>query len=175
MIRRLLSAVLLMVFLFNLGGYYLLFSALQIKASRELSAQLDEGQYSEEETFEVNLPLSLPYPIQGAGFERSKQFFTIGGEHYQVVKHKFENDVLTIVCVKDQRSKDLAGLIRSMDEQQSGDEDQALSKLLQDFLATDVRILSSDPGWSRVISANALTVSAFTDWTSAVFSPPRQA
>lgn len=166
-----------MVFLFNLGGYYVFFSFLQVKATRELSAELDAGSYEEQETIEVSLPLTLPYPIQGAGFERSKQYFAIGEEHYQVVKHKFENDVLTIVCVKDKRSEDIAGLIRSMDQQQSGDEDKApvVSKLLQDFLATDVQILCGGLGWSREISQVKPRASFCADWASMIFSPPRKA
>ena len=174
--RRLLSAILLMVFLFNLGGYYAFFSVLRIKASRELSAQLDQGVYDEQQTIEVNLPLTLPYPIQGAGFERSKQFFTIGEEHYQVVKHKYENDVLTIVCVKDERSKDFTDLIQSMDKQQSGEDGKAslLSKVIQEFVSSDVLMLCLGLSAYREIDRSIFLSSAVTGWNSLVFSPPRR-
>ena len=174
--RRLLSAVLLMVFLFNLGGYYAFFSVLRIKASRELSAQLDQGEYDEQQTIEVNLPLTLPYPIQGAGFERSKQFFTIGEEHYQVVKHKYENDVLTIVCVKDERSKDFTDLIQSMDEQQSGEDGKAslLSKVIQEFVSSDILMLRQGLTCYREIEQSIFISSAASGWNSLVFSPPRR-
>lgn len=177
MIRRILSVVFLLVFLFNLGGYYLLFTALRIKANRELSAQLDKGAYDEQETIEFKIPLTLPYPIQGAGFERSRQYFTIGEEHYQVVKHKYENDVLTIVCIKDERSKNFTDLIASMDEQQSGEDSPAsiAAKVIQDYIPSDMQIILGIQGWCRDIEQHPLTVSSVSGWHQAVFSPPRQA
>lgn len=177
MFRRIVSAIFLLIFLFNLGGYYLLFTALRLQANRELSAQLDQGAYDEQETIEVKIPLTLPYPIQGAGFERSRQFFTIGKEHYQVIKHKYEDDVLTIVCIKDERSKDFNDLIESMDEQQSGEDGPSsiATKVIQDFIPSEMQTILGVQGWCRDIEQHALTVSSVSGWHQAVFSPPKQA
>ncbi|HEY4653031.1 MAG TPA: hypothetical protein VIH22_00885, partial [Cyclobacteriaceae bacterium] len=68
--KRLFSIFFLLLFLFNIGGYYFVFVGLQYKASREFSERLDNNEYDEEETYLFKLPLTLPYQITENGYER---------------------------------------------------------------------------------------------------------
>jgi hypothetical protein len=146
----------LMVFLFNLGGYYLLFWVLKAQANQELSIKLDEGDYSEKETFEIKIPISLPYPLQTRGFERQSGQFTYRGEHYQLVKQKYDNDTLTVVCMKDIKEKHLAQIMDSFSESSGSQplKDGSLnlpSKMLQEFIAITSISISGILGWTQAI------------------------
>lgn len=145
-----------MVFLFNLGGYYLLFWALKAEANQELSIKLDEGDYSENETFEIKIPISLPYPLQTRDYERQSGQFTYKGEHYQLVKQKYENDTLTVVCVKDVQEKRLAQVMDSFSETSGSQpvKDGSLNlplKIAQEFVTINSTSITGTAGWTQSI------------------------
>jgi hypothetical protein len=107
-LKRLVSIFLLTLFLFNVGGYYLVFWGLQQKADNVLTARLDANRYSLNETVELKIPITLPYPLQQNDFERVNGTFEHKGEHYKLVKQKLGNDTLYVVCIKDVAAKSLS-------------------------------------------------------------------
>ncbi len=154
--KKALSLFLLMIFLFNLGGYYLLFWALKAQANQELSVKLDEGNYDQDETIEIRIPLTLPYPLQSKGYERQTGQFVYNREQYQLVKQKYENDTLTIVCVKDVQNKHLANVMDSFSESAINQpiKDGTLNlptKILQEYISILSTSLNGINGWSRNI------------------------
>lgn len=169
--------MLLMVFLFNLGGYYLLFWALKAEANQELSIKLDEGDYSENETFEIKIPISLPYPLQTRGFERQSGQFTHKGEHYQLVKQKYENDTLTVVCMKDIQDKRLAQVMDSFSEASGGQPLKSGSlnlplKMLQEFVAISLITVSGTLGWTQSIQESIYFIGHSLVVLAKPFPPP---
>lgn len=105
-LKRLIAIFFLILFLFNLGGYHLVFWEMQRQAKKDLLYRLDADNYAFGETIILTLPLSLPYNTNTEEFQRvDGGDFEYEGEHYVVVKQKFENDVLYLVCVKNNQSK----------------------------------------------------------------------
>jgi cbb3-type cytochrome oxidase subunit 3 len=156
MAKRAFSILILVVFLFNLGGYYFFFWALRLHANQEVSALLDDGQYDESETFEIKIPLTIPYPLQANGFERISGQFEYRGEHYQIVKQKFENDVLTIVLLKDTKANQLTKASEAFSETSGSQpvKDGSLNvsiKVLQEFVSTLTAALVGQSGWSQTL------------------------
>lgn len=106
--KKLFSILLLAVFTFNLGGYYIAFKWLQISAHRDFIQKLETESYNESETIELKLAITLPYANQVSnGFKRVDGRFEYEGNVYKLVKQKFEYDTLYIVCVKDYKEKQL--------------------------------------------------------------------
>lgn len=106
--KRIFSIILLAVFTFNLGGYYVVFKWLQLSAHRDLVQKLETDRYDESQTIELKLAITLPYANQVSnGFTRVDGRFEYEGNIYKLVKQKFENDTLHIVCFKDQKEKQL--------------------------------------------------------------------
>jgi hypothetical protein len=97
-----------MVFLFNVGGYYVVFWTMQISGENQLSLKLDHDRYSDYQVFLFKLPLTLPYSINQEGYQRVEGSFEHAGQFYQLVKQKLENDTLFIVCIKDHEKKRVA-------------------------------------------------------------------
>ena len=112
--RRLVSIFFLAIFLFNVGGYYLVFWGLQYQAEQIAQKKLETATYAGSDEVTLAIPLSLPYPIYQEGYTRVYGNFEYQGVHYKLVKQKIENDNLIVVCFKDEktdcaRSKALVG------------------------------------------------------------------
>jgi hypothetical protein len=107
-VKKCFSLLLLAAFFFNLGGYYLLFWVLGERADADLSARLDIGSYHPAETFEVKIPLTLPYPVNAESFQRLNGKFEHEGEFYKLVKHRLINDTLIVVLIKHKELKKLS-------------------------------------------------------------------
>lgn len=135
--------MLLMIFLFNVGGYYIVFWGLRFHADQELSVRLDANLYDPEETIELKIPVTLPYPIQSQDFQRVNGQFEHQGQFYKLVKHKLENDTLYVVCIRDVQTRELVNTMDNyvkltQDFSQTSGEKNALiffSKLAKDFCA----------------------------------------
>lgn len=77
---------------------------MKAKAKKDLLTRLDANDYTTDETLVLSVPLSMPYPIYSAGYERVEGDFEQHGRAYKLVKQKIENDTLFIVCIRDDQS-----------------------------------------------------------------------
>lgn len=143
--------MLLLVFLFNIGGYYVIFLGLTQHAKKNLLHRLDASEYLDEQAIVLSLPINMPYPLFGGDYERLRGSFEYRGEYYALVKQKLENDTLFVVCIKDVRQKHIAVTLSDyarIANDQSGASRQAfsfLAKLVKDFTATVNIITVSTP------------------------------
>ena len=96
----------LLVFLFNMGGYYLLFWGLRTHSEKALQLRLDAENYSVNETITLRIPITVPYQIE-TRYERVYGEFEHKGEFFRLVKQRLEKDTLYIVCFKDHQEKRL--------------------------------------------------------------------
>ena len=166
-----------MVFLFNVGGYYIVFWGLQQRYSRELIERLDANLYSEEETIELKIPVTLPYPLNQQEFERVNGKFEHNGEYYKLVKQKLHNDTLYIVCIQDHQQKRLEKTITeyaNLSNDLPSNSDKALNflgKLLKDFESNKNLDLVASGVWCLEIP---LTFHSFKtiDQEREIHSPP---
>lgn len=176
--KKVLAILFLIVFLFNVGGYYIFFWGLDFRAKAKLVQRLDSEDYSDLETFEFKIPLNIPYPLQSRGFDRVHGAFEFNGEFYELVKHKLEGDTLYVVCVKNEKKQNLA---RAFEEyaRVSNDADGAashpgsdlLSKLVKDFNAPSLAEVIKADGWSRTLQHTG-SVEAIIQMAREVISPP---
>lgn len=135
--------MLLFVFLFNVGGYYILFLGLRAQADRRLTLRLDTDGYTPEQTLELKIPVTLPYPLQANGYERIDGRFEHQGQFFKLVKQKLQRDTLYVVCVRDEATRalvetmnDYVQLTQSLPSSDTGQKTlQFISKLIADFYA----------------------------------------
>jgi hypothetical protein len=104
-VKRILSIALVVVFLFNVIGYYGIYVAMLSQARTALNEKIDNEQYKEDQTITVKIPLALPYPVQQDEFQRVQGDFEHQGEFYKLVKQKYSNDTLYVVCIKNVEEK----------------------------------------------------------------------
>lgn len=174
--KRLFSIFFLLVFLLNVGGYYFVFLGLRHSANRSLSIRLDQDHYNEEETFLFKMPLTLAYPIHQTDFERIDGAFEHDGEFYKLVKQRIANDTLFIVCLKDQREKQLTGAMTDFarmtnDLDSSRGDGNLLPKLSKDFDSHSIIEIITRSGW-YLCTFYAACTSSLLDRADPVKSPP---
>jgi hypothetical protein len=103
-VKRTISIALIVLFLFNVIGYYGIYMAMLRQARVSLNEKIDNEQYKDDQTVTIKIPLSLPYPVQ-AEFQRVEGDFEHQGEFYKLVKQKYANDTLYVVCIKSTEEK----------------------------------------------------------------------
>jgi hypothetical protein len=145
-LRRLVSIFFLVVFLFNVGGYYLVFWGMEIQAHKNLITRLDANDYRQDDLVVLSIPLSMPYPIHSGEYERIDGEFIHEGSFYKLVKQKLENDTLFIVCIKDKDATRLATVKADYSKVASNVPTQSksaltyIAKLYKDFNTTEFKI-----------------------------------
>lgn len=97
--RRLTAILLLLVFLFNLGGYQLMFLQLEKESGRQLLAQIDSNAYNESDLIEIRVPINLPYHQNWTDYERYDGEVVVDGVHYNYVKRRLVNDSMSFLCL----------------------------------------------------------------------------
>ncbi len=176
--KKVISISLLLVLSFNIGGYYLIFWVLQKTASIELIQQLDSNQYLEEETIELKIPLSLPYPLQQNGYERINGEFEYQQQRFKLVKQKLEHDTLFVVCIQDKKSEKLNSQMDSFtkttqDLPISGKQKSSvISQLLKEYNSNQsIEIKNEVAGWC-VVSPSTLFIAYPIFQHKEITSPP---
>jgi hypothetical protein len=166
-----------MVFLFNVGGYYVVFLGLRYETDQKLTARLDADLYDRDATIELKIPVTLPYPIYSEGFKRVDGRFEHKGEFYKLVKRKFENDTLYIVCIRDHETRELvstmADYTRLTQSFPTNNEkaQNLLSKLAKDFFNRIDLALVHQGGFIADVPFFELTVQ-FEQLALPIDSPP---
>lgn len=157
-LKRLVSIALLLVFLFNVGGYYVVFYALRYQADLATRTRLDAGQYSEEETSVIKIPMAIPYPVQEGVYQAMTGKFAHDGLFYKGIKQKIENDTLFIVCVRDADTKHIDDVMKNYqkvanDESSKSKQGQSiLSKLLKEYETFNTFHVEQQGGWAQALS-----------------------
>ncbi|MBS1505398.1 MAG: hypothetical protein JSS79_02020 [Bacteroidetes bacterium] len=103
--KKAVALFLTIVFLFNVIGYYGIYLAMVTKAQSAMNQKIDSESYSADQTLTIKVPLSLPYPVQQNEYQSVQGDFEHGGEFYKLVKQKYSNDTLYIVCLKNTEEK----------------------------------------------------------------------
>jgi hypothetical protein len=159
-------------------GFYGLFVGLRFKTASDLVKRVDNQRYNEAETITVKVPITVPYTLFASKeYERVDGEVEHQGEFYRLIKQKFENDTLYIVCIKDYESKRihnaLADYVKTFtdkpaDAKQSG---KIAVNFIKDFLPSKVVITSITSGWDHTIHFSEGTQSVL-DGSKSIGSPP---
>lgn len=105
--KKLIAILLLAVYLFNLGGYSLVFRYFIRQSEQQFVQQLDQNKYKENDLIQISIPLHLPYMQNSSGFERIEGSIENNGTQYNYVKRMVHNDTLYIMCLPNNQKTQL--------------------------------------------------------------------
>jgi hypothetical protein len=133
-------------------GYYAVFLGISFTHDVAMLQALDAGAYDINKTVTVKLPLAIPYTPNDVEFERVDGLFTYRGEHYRLVKQRFADDTLTIVCVVDAGRKkiqeELTGYVETFtDKAPVGSQAKRTINFTKDYLPLYIAMKQATPGW----------------------------
>lgn len=154
-----------------------MFWALRYQSNLELQKQLDANNFGEGEQMTIKIPMTLPYQITSAAFERITGEFEHQGEFYQLVKQKLENDTLHIVCVKDHREQQIVTSMVDFTKQSHDLPTSAALKVLGSFLKeyngiNDLKMISFD-GWNTIIPFSNPSFKTLSPIFPVIAPPPK--
>jgi hypothetical protein len=98
-LRKVLAIMLLVVHLFNSGGYRLVFKQMEDAVGQRMISRIDELAYDDKDLVEIKVPVNLPYQSNWPEFERYDGEVYMDGVHYNYVKRKLHNDTLILLCL----------------------------------------------------------------------------
>ena len=105
--KKIVSALLIFLLLFNWFGYNLVVNYLQQKSDIHLEALLDNNEYNDAQLIELKVPTHLPYQTSWASFERYDGEVEMNGILYKYVKRKVANDTLYLMCIPNTKKMNL--------------------------------------------------------------------
>jgi len=175
--KRSLTIVLLVLFLLNVLGYYGIFAGLQFVNEREMKALFDEDNFAPEEEITIEVPITIPYATSSTDFTRVDGEFEHQGEIYRMVKQRYLNDVLYIVCVKDNKSKEikqaLTDYVKSFTDKPASEKGstKTIQNFIKDYISTSTALQSEESGWHNEITFDSHS-SLFESLAIQLNSPP---
>lgn len=98
-LRYFVAILLLVVHLFNAGGYRLVFDQMEDAAAERMISRIDRQWYDDKDLLEIRVPVNLPYQTNSTDFERIDGEVSLNGVHYNYVKRKLYNDTLILLCI----------------------------------------------------------------------------
>jgi hypothetical protein len=176
-VKKAFAIFFLALFLFNVGGFYVVYWGLHSKAKKDLLQRLDADNYSSEEFIVISIPISLPYPLQQQDYERVDGEFEFNGDYYNLVKQRLENDTLFMVCIKDKTQKKLVNVLNEYSNYANNLPANAnrtldlFGKLFKDFTSIVLATLSVGTGWAIPIVYGEWQF-ALLDLDYPIISPP---
>jgi hypothetical protein len=174
-LKKPISILLILLLLFNALGFYGLLQGLRYKTTADLVKRLDTQRYSEDETILLKIPVAVPYQMDSEGYERVDGEFEHEGEFYRLLKQKYQNDTLFIVCIKDDASKRidqaLTDYVKTFTDKPVDAKHTAKVNFIKDYLPSKISICANSTGWNYVLSFS-IKKYALLNRAESIHSPP---
>jgi hypothetical protein len=171
--KKILAIMLFSVLLYQAGGF-----ALQYLSDGNTVAIDPET----EETVVVKIPINLPYQTDWVSAEEVDGSVRQGDEFYEMKSRKVENDTLVTVMVKDRNARenffDLAEQVNEHLTDEPGStpvKTKLINTLVKEYCAQSSGWVFYILDWPTSLEAITHPILPTQDFSSAFFSPPRQA
>jgi hypothetical protein len=171
--KKILAIMLFSVLLYQAGGF-----ALQYLSDGNTVA-IDPQT---EETVVVKIPINLPYQTDWVNEEEVDGSVRQGDEFYEMKSRKVENDTLVTVMVKDRNARenffDLAEQVNEHLTDEPGStpvKTKLINTLVKEYCAQSSGWVFYILDWPTSLEAISHPILPTQDFSSAFFSPPRQA
>jgi hypothetical protein len=171
--KKILAIMLFSVLLYQAGGF-----ALQYLSDGNTVAIDPET----EETVVVKIPINLPYQTDWVSAEDVDGSVRQGDEFYEMKSRKVENDTLVTVMVKDRNARenffDLAEQVNEHLTDEPGStpaKTKLINTLVKEYCAQSSGWVFYILDWPTAKEAISHPILPTQDFSSAFFSPPRQA
>ncbi len=165
----------------NTMGYYAIFLGFQVHSDRKFTSRLESDRYAEDDLITIKVPVSIPYMMDREDYSRADGKFSSEGRQYRMVKQKYAQDTLTIVCVRDTDSEqiqvalsDYVSTFTDSPAQPAKHTSKASISFIKDFLAVNTQVTVSVEGWQSKVSQVPHPSLEWTDYVQEISYPPER-
>jgi hypothetical protein len=162
-------------------GYYGVFLGLHLKNDIAMSKALDSDIYDPSKTVTIKVAVSIPYMPDQSDFERVNGQFEHNGELYRMVKQRYAEDTLTVICVRDTEHKKidlvLADYVKTFSDKatNTGSPAKTPVSFIKDYLPVSFHITSSSEGWTLQVLHNSRYQRLIPTFSASIIHPPEKA
>jgi hypothetical protein len=177
-VKRLVAIVILNIFLLNVLGYYGVLLGLKIKAGDDLAKRLDSDMYDLGATVTFQIPLAMPYGTDSKNYERVDGEFQKDGIVYRMVKQRYYQDVLYIVCVRDEKTTRINSALEDYVQSFAGQDDDnsqqhtSAPSLIKDYVDCHVALTPSVVGWEKEMTRASFARTFIDSYFASIVHPP---
>jgi hypothetical protein len=90
---------LLLIFLFNLGGYLLLFQYFIYRSDNLINQRINHNNYNKTELVQVKIPVHMPAVVNWDDYEQISGEMAMNGYSYNYVGLKVTQDTMYLLCL----------------------------------------------------------------------------
>jgi len=178
-VKKLVSITLILILLLNTFGYYGVFLGLQYRNERSIERTLDQNLINDSDAIVVKVPMSVPYMPDQAGFEKVNGKFEHNGEMYRLVKQRYANDTLTVVCIKDTGHKKINQVWKEYARTFTDLRDQTTpTKLsvnfLKEYVLSVFSLQQQSSGWATSLSYRTSCRAIIDFFPPSIAQPPEE-
>jgi hypothetical protein len=161
-------------------GYYGVFLGLQYRNDSVLTEALDANQYNASQTVTIRIPVAIPYMNNDTDFERVDGKFEHEGKYYRLIKQRYANDTLTIVCLQDLEAKRINDALSEYvntfaDNGSDQNKNTTISiTFIKDYLSHDFSISTTSKGWESDVIKNSGCIGLIPSFTVSFVHPPER-
>ena len=99
----------LIVLMFNIGGYMLLFQYFISQSDRFANEQISKGLYKPDELVEIKIPVNLPHIQNQTDFQGISGQVKLSDNDYNYVALKITRDTMYLMCIPNYEKTRLIG------------------------------------------------------------------
>jgi hypothetical protein len=161
-------------------GYYGVFIGLQYKNARSLTERFDTDVYSGSDAITIEIPITVPYATESPEYQRVDGQFEYQGDMYRMVKQRYSNNTLFLVCVKDNQGKRLTQALKDYVKTFSDKPGDAKSQakahvtLIKDYISSSYSINHSSEGWTSVVCNQTMPPVFVDSFCASIVHPPER-
>lgn len=178
LLRKIVSIAVLLPFLYNLFGYYFVFTYRQTEVRREVESRIAAGKIAEEDLVVLKMSVSVYVQTPNTEFQPIGGSFTYEGKEYEMVKQRIFQDTLYVYCTQNKLHEALVSDLsqhigRSLsDTGNSQDPGNQLIKLIvKDYLPETVTIAAHFPApFAQAVTR--YVEDGFSSFCAALTAPP---
>ncbi len=166
------------VLLLNVLGYYGIFLGMQYRHTKAITRLLDADIYDPAHTVTIKIPLSIPYMADEPEFGRVNGTFEHDGLLYRIVKRRYAQDTVTIICVRDTSHESINKLLVSYVKTfADAPPDKSLPvkipiTIIKEYLREAFSIRSFCNGWSAEVIRNDHRGMLVSSFNALIAHPP---
>lgn len=155
----------------NTLGYYGIFFGLQYQNTVRMVKAFDEDQYDITKAVVIRMPIAIPYAVDSRSFERVDGAFEYKGEFYRLIKQKFERDTLQVLCIKDERHREIhQELVRYAE---AGSNVVSTIGFIKDYLPNITILCCLSLGWETMLQAKPVITQQLYSYHRQESPPPK--
>ena len=152
--KKVVAIGLVILMIFNSLGYYAVLLHLEFVHDETQKRKLATDQYIGSDAVIIKIPASVPYARNDNHYTPAVGKFIHNNETYRLVKKRFINDTLFIVCVKDKYDQELREKVSDYaklisDSPQDGKKNLNFIRFTRDYLLFSLEVQHETNGWKR--------------------------